>query len=57
MTDPMDSITHQTPHGALLNLPELYSAVVFAGGLAHGVFVLREEGGAALVSNWVMVER
>lgn len=50
-----DSLTHQTPHGALLNLPEqpggLYRAVVMRGGLAHEVVALRMEGGEVLVSG------
>lgn len=53
MTAP--SLTHQTPHGALLGLPEqpggLYSAVIMRGGIAHAVVALREEGGEVLVSG------
>lgn len=49
------SLTHQTPHGALLNLPEqpggLYRAVVMRGGVAHEVVALREEGSEVLVSS------
>lgn len=51
----MSDITHQTPHGALLGLPEqpggLYRAIVMRGGGAHAVTALREDGGEVLVSG------
>ncbi len=51
----MSDITHQTPHGAPLGLPEqpggLCRAIVMRGGVAHDVVALREEGGEVLVSG------